>query len=99
MVTLHDLKKEIRENFRPTDGALPPTNVTASVFKDSLAMTFEYRGEEGIDLPAAIAHLKHRMLAHALERAGGNYTQAARLVGLKRTTFIAMHKQSGGAEG
>jgi len=94
VVTLHDLKKELRENFRPTDGTLAPANVTASVFHDSLAMTFEFRGEEGIDLPAAVAHLKHRMLAHALERTGGNYTQAARLLGLKRTTFLAMLKQS-----
>ena len=45
-------------------------------------------------LPAAVAHLKHRMLAHALERANGNFTHAARLLGLKRTTFIAMLKQS-----
>jgi DNA-binding NtrC family response regulator len=94
VITLHDLKKEIRENFRPLDGSLAPANVTASVFNDSLAMTFEFRGEEGIDLPAAVAHLKHRMLTHALVRTGGNYTQAARLLGLKRTTFIAMLRQS-----
>ncbi|MFO0609470.1 MAG: sigma-54 dependent transcriptional regulator [Polyangiales bacterium] len=93
VVALADLKKEVRENYRPSD-TTPPPNVTASVFKDSLSITFEVHGDEEFDLPAAIAHLKQRVLAHALERAGGNYTQAARLVGLKRTTFLAMIKQS-----
>jgi DNA-binding NtrC family response regulator len=93
VVTVADLKKDVRENYRPSDST-PPPNVTASVFKDSLSITFEVHGDEEFDLPAAIAHLKQRVLAHALERAGGNTTQAARLVGLKRTTFLAMYKQS-----
>jgi sigma-54 specific flagellar transcriptional regulator A len=93
VVTLDDLKRELRENYRPTSHPPAPSNVTSSVFKDSLAITFEIHGDEVFDLPAAIAHLKQRVLAHALERANGNYTQAARLVGLKRTTFLAMYKQ------
>lgn len=34
------------------------------------------------------AELERRVLLHALERAGGNKSEAARLLGLKRTTFL-----------
>lgn len=39
-------------------------------------------------LAGTYAELEHKVLARAMERAGGNKSEAARLLGLKRTTFL-----------
>jgi DNA-binding NtrC family response regulator len=43
---------------------------------------------EGIDLYAALRELEDRLIAEALERSGGNKNQAARSLGLNRTTLV-----------
>ncbi len=57
---------------------------------------------EPIDDPWAgtYAELEARILEHAMARAGGNKSEAARLLGLKRTTFLDKLKRHGllGAE-
>ncbi|MBP6627805.1 MAG: sigma 54-interacting transcriptional regulator [Kofleriaceae bacterium] len=42
----------------------------------------------GLDLRAAIESLEKRMIDEALQRAGGNRTEAAALLGLNRTTLV-----------
>ena len=42
----------------------------------------------GLDLRAAIERLEKRMIDEALQRAGGNRTEAAALLGLNRTTLV-----------
>ena len=42
----------------------------------------------GIDLRAAVATYENELIRRALERTGGNRNQAARLLGLKRTTLV-----------
>ncbi len=41
-------------------------------------------GEEGIDLKGTVADFEKRMIAQALERTGGNQSEAARLLGVTR---------------
>ncbi|MBV8362902.1 MAG: sigma-54-dependent Fis family transcriptional regulator [Deltaproteobacteria bacterium] len=52
-------------------------------------------GEGGVDLNALVRELEGRMINEALKLAGGNKQAAARLVGLKRTTFSAKLRRCG----
>jgi two-component system response regulator AtoC len=51
--------------------------------------------ETGIDLSAVIRNLEGRYINEALRRTGGNKQAAARLLGLKRTTFSAKLRRCG----
>jgi DNA-binding NtrC family response regulator len=51
--------------------------------------------ESGIDLSAVIRNLEGRYINEALRRTGGNKQAAARLLGLKRTTFSAKLRRCG----
>jgi sigma-54 specific flagellar transcriptional regulator A len=42
----------------------------------------------GVDLPAVLAELEERLIQEALERTGGNKNQAAKFLGLNRTTLV-----------
>jgi transcriptional regulator with GAF, ATPase, and Fis domain len=52
-------------------------------------------GENGVDLNALVRELEGRMINEALKLAGGNKQAAARLLGLKRTTFSAKLRRCG----
>ncbi len=52
---------------------------------------------DGVDLPAMIADLERDLIGRSLERTGGNRGQAARLLGLKRTTLVEKLKRLGPA--
>lgn len=64
------------EGTQVTAGALPTLAVEepTPVVEDPLAGTY--------------AELERKVLSRAMERAGGNKSEAARLLGLKRTTFL-----------
>jgi DNA-binding NtrC family response regulator len=51
--------------------------------------------ERGVDLSAVIRNLEGRYINEALKRTGGNKQAAARLLGLKRTTFSAKLRRCG----
>ncbi|MEM9193526.1 MAG: sigma 54-interacting transcriptional regulator [Myxococcota bacterium] len=51
--------------------------------------------KEADPLEGTYQELERRILAHALERAGGNKSEAARLLGLKRTTFLDKLRRTG----
>jgi len=54
----------------------------------------------GVDLQAVLADLEDRLIAEALERTGGNRNQAARFLGLNRTTLVEkLRKKARGAGG
>ncbi len=77
------------------DVALLPENITSG--RCSLAekhMEAEI-GESGVDLNALVRELEGRMINEALKMAGGNKQAAARLLGLKRTTFSAKLRRCG----
>jgi DNA-binding NtrC family response regulator len=52
-------------------------------------------GQSGVDLNALVRELEGRMINEALRQAGGNKQAAARLLGLKRTTFSAKLRRCG----
>jgi sigma-54 specific flagellar transcriptional regulator A len=54
--------------------------------------------EGGVDLNALVRELEGRMINEALKMAGGNKQAAARLLGLKRTTFSAKLRRCGAIE-
>ena len=52
-------------------------------------------GESGVNLNALVRELEGRMINEALKQTGGNKQAAARLLGLKRTTFSAKLRRCG----
>ncbi len=57
---------------------------------DELSLTLP---EGGIDLKALLTRIEDTLIDQALERTGGNKNQAARLLGLKRTTLVEKLKK------
>jgi len=51
--------------------------------------------EKGVNLSAMVRELEGRMINEALKQTGGNKQAAARLLGLKRTTFAAKLRRCG----
>jgi DNA-binding NtrC family response regulator len=49
--------------------------------------------EHGVDLDAVVAATERHLIAQALDRAGGNRSRAAGLLGLKRTTLVEKLKR------
>jgi DNA-binding NtrC family response regulator len=52
-------------------------------------------GEAGINLTLVVRELEGRMINQALKQTGGNKQAAAKLLGLKRTTFAAKLRRCG----
>jgi transcriptional regulator with PAS, ATPase and Fis domain len=48
---------------------------------------------EGVDLYAVLAELEDRLIREALQRVGGNKNQAAKILGLNRTTLVEKLKK------
>jgi DNA-binding NtrC family response regulator len=63
-----------------------PQNLNGGSGLAEAQMAFEI-GKDGVDLNALIRELEGRMINEALKQTGGNKQAAARLLGLKRTTF------------
>ena len=55
--------------------------------------------EEGFDLAAHLAAVERELIQRALEDTGGNRQQAARRLGLKRTTLVEKLRRLGGVDG
>jgi DNA-binding NtrC family response regulator len=53
--------------------------------------------ENGLDLTAFVGNIERELIERSLERTGGNKGQAARLLGLKRTTLVEKLKRLGNA--
>jgi len=50
---------------------------------------------DGIDLRAHLFAIEHRLISQALQRSGGTVAQAARLLGLRRTTLVEKLRKFG----
>jgi two-component system, NtrC family, response regulator AtoC len=76
------------------DTPLLPPNLVSS---ERLALTRIPAALEdgGVDLNALVQELEGRMINEALKQSGGNKQGAARLLGLKRTTFAAKLRRCG----
>jgi len=71
------------ENLSSGRSGFPETHIASEI------------GEGGIDLNALVRELEGRMINEAMKLAGGNKQAAARLLGLKRTTFSAKLRRCG----
>jgi arginine utilization regulatory protein len=71
---------------------LPPNLVTGTRMAQTRVPSL---GEDGVNLNALVRELEGRMINEALKQTGGNKQAAARLLGLKRTTFSAKLRRCG----
>ena len=76
-----------RTEIGPTD--LPPEVQSAAV---PVAPSVDFP-EEGVNLPALVTEIERDLIARALARTGNNRADAARLLGLKRTTLVERLKR------
>jgi sigma-54 specific flagellar transcriptional regulator A len=53
---------------------------------------------DGMDLRAHLYAIEHKLISEALERSSGTVAQAARLLGLRRTTLVEKLRKYGFAE-
>ena len=60
--------------------------------RDEWAVTLP---EDGMNLDTFICQVERQLIERSLERTGGNKGQAARLLGLKRTTLVEKIKRLG----
>jgi two-component system, NtrC family, response regulator AtoC len=72
---------------------LPPNLVSANRIVDSQVP--EKLTEAGLDLNAVVRELEGKLINEALKQTGGNKQAAAKLLGLKRTTFAAKLRRCG----
>jgi DNA-binding NtrC family response regulator len=72
---------------------LPPNLVNGTRLTENRAAA--PLGENGVNLNAMVRELEGRMINEALKQTGGNKQAAARLLGLKRTTFAAKLRRCG----
>jgi DNA-binding NtrC family response regulator len=72
---------------------LPPNLMAANRTVESQIP--EKLGDTGLDLNAVVRELEGRLINEALKRTGGNKQAAAKLLGLKRTTFAAKLRRCG----
>jgi transcriptional regulator with PAS, ATPase and Fis domain len=72
---------------------LPPNVVSGSRLSETRVPTTI--GAHGINLNSLVRELEGRMINEALKQTGGNKQAAAKLLGLKRTTFAAKLRRCG----
>jgi two-component system, NtrC family, response regulator AtoC len=54
---------------------------------------------EGVDLYKVLAEIEDRLIREALDRSGGNKNQAAKILGLNRTTLVEKLRKKGALKG
>jgi len=76
------------------DTEILPPNLTAGK-RNAETQIPEKLTDDGLDLNALVRELEGRLINEALKRTGGNKQAAAKLLGLKRTTFAAKLRRCG----
>ncbi|MFZ1889761.1 MAG: sigma-54 dependent transcriptional regulator [Candidatus Binataceae bacterium] len=74
-------------------GIVPPAML--SKVRPELPAIPESLAHGGVNLPALVRELEGRLINEALKQTGGNKQAAAKLLGLKRTTFAAKLRRCG----
>ena len=76
-------------------GPIEPEDLPAQFFKDGPPppQVGLYVPSEGMDMAEALSKLESTLLKQALDKSGGNKAQAARLLGLNRTTLVEKLKR------
>jgi two-component system, NtrC family, response regulator AtoC len=86
---------EIADLPGPIRNARAGTRATATVEGEVAAAL----PPEGVDLYKVLADIEDRLIREALERSGGNKNQAAKILGLNRTTLVEKLKKKGTLKG
>jgi DNA-binding NtrC family response regulator len=81
------------DRIGPQDLDLNPACASPASEKTPGGQRFAPLPPEGLDLPAAMSAMERFYFDQALRRAGGNESQAARLLGLNHHTFRYRHKK------
>jgi sigma-54 specific flagellar transcriptional regulator A len=68
---------------------------TASVEQPSAGPSGDALPQDGLDLKAHLYAIEQQLIAEALARSGGTVSQAARLLGLRRTTLVEKMRRFG----
>ncbi len=74
-------------------GIFPPNMVSRP--RPPIADVSASLSNGGVNLPALVRELEGRLINEALKQTGGNKQAAAKLLGLKRTTFAAKLRRCG----
>lgn len=85
-INLQDLPEEVREG--PALRSTPPPSARSTRDSPPEAMR-----EEGVSFDAVITKVEHDLLLQALNKADGNKLRAAKLLNMKRTTFVEKLKR------
>ena len=83
----------------PPTAVAPTVVVTAAAVPAANAEILSELPNEGFDLRAYLENLERRLICKALEAGGGTVAQAARLLGLRRTTLVEKLRKYGLAGG
>jgi DNA-binding NtrC family response regulator len=95
----YDWPGNVRQLENAMEHAVAMSTVTPEIGADALPEDI-YRGagrpadislsipDEGLDFSTTVANLERELIRRCLEKTGGNKRQAARLLGLSRTTFV-----------
>jgi transcriptional regulator with PAS, ATPase and Fis domain len=81
MIRLTDFPEEVRD--QSGDCALPPS---------STRLTPE-TSPEGLNINTVVSNVERQLLLQSLNKTGGNKTRAAKLLNMKRTTFVEKLKR------
>lgn len=85
-ILIRDLPDEIQRTYV---AATPPVRSYAPSPEPKEPVSFE----NGVDFDAVVASFERDLLTQALEKTGGNKLQAAKLLNMKRTTFLEKLKK------
>lgn len=88
-----DLPEEIRAaSVGQTKGNLAPV-ASAGLGVDTALLTQRSLPVEGVSLDAVVTNIERELLLRSLSQTGGNKMQAAKLLKMKRTTFVEKLKR------
>jgi DNA-binding NtrC family response regulator len=88
-IHLSDLPEELRESAGTTE-TLPPSASDAHGGPPPLPATIP---DEGVNFDALVTKMERELLLQSLAKAGGNKMRAAKLLNMKRTTFVEKLKR------
>jgi len=89
----HELKRLLA--LVPLGAPIDSTMLSSEILSDPGAGEPGHRPTSPLDLPAQVENLERRLIAEALSSAGGNRSQAARILHLSRTGLLKKMKRYG----
>ena len=92
-IQVTDLPEEVRDSNRTAYPSGLPTSLPSNLPIDSAVLMRQEIPVEGVSLDAVVTHIERELLLRSLSQTGGNKMQAAKLLKMKRTTFVERLKR------